>query len=156
MLPYTTVLTKNLNRDLSLKITLIPYWNDFNPISLGRCGSEGRLRKYANNLNSDNFGSALNLTSLSRPYAFEFDANMFCVFSFFLKKTWHTSSFIPLTLRLLLSDSRGGWEALPYVGRYHLPVSWTLFLRKSYTQWPCFSLQSTPNDPLFQNFNLIF
>ena len=45
---------------------------------------------------------------------------------------------------------RGG--ALPYVSQYHLPVKRPPFWCKSYTQWPCLSLQSTPNDPLFSKF----
>ena len=32
--------------------------------------------------------------------------------------------------------------------RYHLPVNRPPFWCKSYTQWPCFSLLFTPNDPL--------
>ena len=54
------------------------------------------------------------------------------------------------------SNKVPGEGALPYVGRYHLLVLWPPFFRKSYTQWPRFPLQSTPNDSLFQNFNIKF
>ena len=45
---------------------------------------------------------------------------------------------------------------LPFVGWYHLPVNRPPFMTQILTQWPHFSLQSTPNDPIFPNFNVNF
>ena len=41
-----------------------------------------------------------------------------------------------------------GRGVLPYVGQYYLNLLWPPFFNESYTQWPRFPLQSTPNDPL--------
>ena len=56
-----------------------------------------------------------------------------------------------------------GGGGFPYVSRYYLPVTGPLFWCKTYTQWLCFSLQSTPNDPfskfqgkIFKNLNAHF
>ena len=41
------------------------------------------------------------------------------------------------------AETPGGRRELPYVGRYHLSVNRPPLSRKSCTQWPRFSLQST-------------
>ena len=55
---------------------------------------------------------------------------------------------------LVVGFTPGG--ALPYVGGYQVPVNRPPFLRRSYTQWPPFFIQSTPNDPLFFHFYIKF
>ena len=52
---------------------------------------------------------------------------------------------------LCLTRTKPG-GALPYVGQYNLPVNRPPCLCKFYIHGPCFSLQSTPNDPLFSKF----
>ena len=54
-----------------------------------------------------------------------------------------------------VSWARGG-GALLYVGGYQVPVNRPPFLRRPYTQWPPFFIQSTPIDPLFFHFCIKF
>ena len=90
-----------------------------------------------------------------------------CIFFIILSYVW----ILLFSLWILLFGLGKKWRwvcspgegALPYVGRYHLLVLWPPFLQISHqltpfsttvrTQRPHISLQSTPNDPFFQNFN---
>ena len=63
---------------------------------------------------------------------------------------------LPVSHAILLLNAQGfsHWHGI------RIACLWTqrsvAFLRKSYNQWPRFSLQSTSNDPLFKNFNVKF